>query len=109
MTRKIQAGLADTSTGFASFQPGGVCLSLKVQPRASKNQIGEVVANELKIKITAAPVDSAANDALIHFLAQVFDCPRSALRLIRGHTSRHKKVMVSGMNLEAVLGKLRLK
>jgi uncharacterized protein len=105
MTPKLQGS---GGTGFATLQPGGVCLSLKVQPRASKNQIGEAVGNELKIRITAPPVDSAANDALIVFLAQVFDCPRSALRLIRGHASRHKKIMVSGMNLEAVLGKLRL-
>jgi uncharacterized protein (TIGR00251 family) len=91
---------------FVIGQPGGVCLSLKVQPRASKNEIGEVAGNELKVKITAPPVDSAANEALICFLAQVLDCPRSALRLIRGQASRHKKVMVFGMNVEGVLKKL---
>ena len=84
----------------------GVCLSLKVQPRASKNEIGEAVGDELKIKVTAPPVDSAANEAVIRLLAEVLDCPRGSVQLLRGQTSRHKQVLIQGLSAEAVLAKL---
>ena len=93
---------------FLKAGPDGVCLSLKVQPRASKNEIGEVANGELKIKVTAPPVDAAANEALLRLLAECLHCPRGAVQLIRGQTSRHKQVLIRGMSAEAVLEKLRL-
>ena len=91
---------------FLKPMPEGVYLSLKVQPRASKNAIGEVQGNELKVKVTAPPVDSAANNALVEFLAQTLSCPRSAIRIIRGQTSRHKQVLIAGMPATEVAGRL---
>lgn len=87
-------------------QPDGVVLSLKVQPRASCNEIGEVLGNELRVKVTAPPVDAAANEAVLRFLAESLDCPRRLIELIRGHTSRHKMVKVHGVSVEFVLKKL---
>lgn len=75
---------------------GGTLLSVKLQPRASKNEIGEPLGDELKIKVTAPPVDAAANQALVELLAETLDCPRSRVELIRGHTSRHKTVLLHG-------------
>jgi len=83
-----------------------VRLSLKVHPRASKNAIGDVANGELKIKVTVPPVDSAANEALLRLLAECLDCPRGAVQLIRGQTSRHKQVLIRGMGAEVVLDKL---
>jgi uncharacterized protein (TIGR00251 family) len=83
-----------------------VLLSLKVQPRASKNEIGEVVGAELKVKVTAPPVDSAANEAVLRLLAEKLGCPRGAVQLLRGATSRHKQVLVVGMKAEEVAAKL---
>jgi uncharacterized protein (TIGR00251 family) len=91
---------------FLRPHPQGVCLSVKVQPRASRNEIGEAAAAELKIKVTAPPVDSAANEALLKLLADALDCPRGAVQLLRGQTSRHKQILVRGMTGEAVLKKL---
>ena len=54
---------------FLRETSGGTLLSVKLQPRASKNEIGEPLGNELKIKVTAPPVDAAANQALIELLA----------------------------------------
>ena len=51
-----------------------VHLHVKAQPRASRNEIGEVLGSELKIKITAPPVDSAANEALLKFFAELLGC-----------------------------------
>ena len=52
------------------MQPDGeIWIAVKVQPRASANEVVGEIGNELKIKVTAPPVDSAANEALIRFLA----------------------------------------
>jgi uncharacterized protein (TIGR00251 family) len=75
---------------------GGTLLSVKLQPRASKNEIGEALGDELKIKVTAPPVDAAANQALVNFLAEKLDCPRGKVELLRGHASRHKKLLLHG-------------
>jgi len=91
---------------FIQIRPEGVVLSLKIQPRASKNAIGEVLGNELKVKVTAPPVDSAANEALVAFLAETLACPKSAIRILRGQTSRHKQVLVTGVTHEAILKSL---
>jgi uncharacterized protein (TIGR00251 family) len=91
---------------FLQAHENGVYLAIKVQPRASKNEIGEVLGNELKIKVTAPPVDAAANEAVLCLLTQALDCPRSAVQLARGQTSRHKLVFLRGMTLAEVAKKL---
>ncbi len=91
---------------YLQTRPDGVVLLLKVQPRASKNEIGEPLGGELKVKVTAPPVDAAANEALVRLLAETLGCPRNAVKLVRGHTSRHKQVWVQGMRTEDVASKL---
>ena len=91
---------------FLSAHRDGILLAVKLQPRASKNEIGAPLGGELKIKVTAPPVDAAANQALIEFLAEKLDCSRGKLELIRGHTSRHKTVMLHGFKSEDILPKL---
>lgn len=95
--------------GFLTIQTDGVVLALKVTPRAPRNEIGEPLGNELRVKVTAPPVDAAANEALIRFLAECFDCPRSKVQLMRGQTSRHKVVKLLGVSAEAVAAKLACK
>ena len=87
---------------FLKETAGGTLLSVKLQPRASKNEIGEPLADELKIKVTAPPVDAAANQALIELLAETLGCPRGRVALIRGHTSRHKTVLLHGFKPDEV-------
>ena len=87
---------------FLRAHPNGVCLSVKAQPRASTNEIGEPAGAELKIRVTALPVASAANAALVELLAETLDCPRGAVQLIAGHASRHKKVLIRGMSPERI-------
>src|SRR5438034_5314975 len=91
---------------FLRVQPDGVLLSIKLQPRASANEIGEPLGNELRIKVTAPPVDSAANEALIRLLAEKLDCSRSCVELVRGQTSRHKLVRLHAFTANEVLKKL---
>jgi uncharacterized protein (TIGR00251 family) len=95
-----------TAPSFLHAQGDAVLLSVKLQPRASKNEIGDALGNELRIKVTAPPVDAAANEALLRLLADTLDHPRSRLELIRGNTSRHKVVKIHGLTLEAIAAKL---
>ena len=52
----------------------------------------------MKIQVTAPPVDAAANEALLRLLAEALACPRGAVQLVRGNTSRHKQVAVRGLS-----------
>jgi uncharacterized protein (TIGR00251 family) len=88
---------------FLRETSGGTLLSVKLQPRASKNEIGEPLGDELKIKVTAPPVDAAANQALIELLADTLGCSRGKVELIRGQTSRHKTLMLHGFTPDTVL------
>ncbi|HEX7859600.1 MAG TPA: DUF167 family protein [Verrucomicrobiae bacterium] len=81
---------------------GGIYLNIKVQPRASRNQIQGVHGNELKVSVTAPPVDSAANAALLEFLAEQLEVSKSAVRLVRGNTLRHKTIFVAGTRADSV-------
>jgi uncharacterized protein (TIGR00251 family) len=91
---------------FLRATSGGVLLFAKLQPRASKNEIGEPLGDELKIKVTAPPVDAAANQALIELLAETLGCSRGKVELIRGHTSRHKTILLHGFKPEDIWQKL---
>jgi len=82
--------------------PGGTLLAIKLQPRASANEIGEALGDELKIKVTAPPVDSAANESLVKFLAGHLGCAKNRVELLRGQTSRHKTVKLHGFTAEEV-------
>ncbi|HVU28181.1 MAG TPA: DUF167 domain-containing protein [Verrucomicrobiae bacterium] len=84
---------------FLKETSGDILLSVKLQPRASKNEIGEPLGDELKIKVTAPPVDSAANEALIGLLAEKLHCARGRIEIIRGQTSRHKTVLLHGFKM----------
>ncbi len=93
---------------YLKAHPDGTLLAVKVIPRASRNEVGNAIGSELKIKVTAPPVDSAANRAVIEFLAETTGCAKSAMSLLRGETARHKILLVRGLTpeeLERRLGK----
>jgi uncharacterized protein (TIGR00251 family) len=75
---------------------GGTRLRLKVQPRARRDEVGPVEAGALRVRVTAPPVDAAANEAVCRLLAEHLGCRRGDIRLVRGSTSRQKVVEVWG-------------
>jgi len=95
-----------STPAFLRVQADGILLSIKLQPRATANQVGEPLGDELRMKVTAPPVDAAANKALVKLLADILDCPRNRVELVRGHTSRHKVIKIFGLSEEAVLARL---
>ena len=85
---------------------GFVRIQVRVIPRSSKNSI---VWEEgaLKVRLTAPPVDGAANEALIALLAQCLGLPKRDIQIVYGTTGRHKTVEIMGMTVEAVEQKIR--
>jgi uncharacterized protein (TIGR00251 family) len=73
-------------------------LSIRIQPRASKNEIVMMEGGGLKIRLTAPPVDGAANEALVKFLADTLSIPKSRVEIVSGQTSRAKIVRISGID-----------
>jgi hypothetical protein len=75
-----------------------VVLSVRVHPRARKNQINHILSDgTVKISLTAPPVEGKANQALINFLSQLLDIPREQLTILAGAGARNKLVSVSGL------------
>jgi uncharacterized protein (TIGR00251 family) len=95
-----------TIPGFLHPQPDGTLLSVKLQPRASANEISGPLGAELRIKVTAPPVEAAANEALVELLADRLGCGRGQVELVRGHRSRHKVVKLHGFRPEEIFAKL---
>lgn len=91
---------------YLRAQSDGVLVSIKLQPRASANEVSGPLGAELRVKVTAPPVDAAANEALVRLLAETLDCPRNRVELVRGQTSRHKTVKVYGLSADTVAEKL---
>jgi uncharacterized protein (TIGR00251 family) len=79
---------------LCSVTEDGIILNLHIQPRASKNQVCGMQDNALKIRLTSPPVDGAANKLCREFLADLFDVPKSAVEILTGETSRHKRVRI---------------
>ena len=77
-------------------------LSVRIQPRASKNGVTRMEDGSLKIRLTAPPVDGAANEALVKFLSETLSVSKSQVEIVTGHTSREKRVKISGMSDEDV-------
>jgi uncharacterized protein (TIGR00251 family) len=84
----------------------GCFLSIKAQPRSYKETLVGVENGELKLRVKAPPVDGAANEAVLRFLANALGVAITNLSVERGHASRHKVVYIRGMDVQKVLGAL---
>ncbi|MHB8845329.1 MAG: DUF167 domain-containing protein [Nitrospirota bacterium] len=87
----------------------GVTFSVRIQPRASKNGASRMEDGSLKIRLTAPPVDGAANEALIAYLAKALAVSKSSVEILSGHTSREKRLRISGVNGEDIDRLLNIK
>jgi hypothetical protein len=79
--------------------PEGVSLAVKVIPRAGVTRVAGTREGRLLIRLAAAPVDGAANDALIQFLCGIFDVPARHIAVVSGVHSRNKLVAIAGMTV----------
>ena len=80
-----------------------VRFAVRVQPRASRSEIAGVHGDALKIRLSAPPVDGAANDALVELMAGSLGVTKRAVRIVSGEQSHSKVVEVEGVTAAAVL------
>jgi len=85
---------------------GTVSFPVRVQPRASKDEIAGEMNGALKVRLRAPAVEDRANEALIEFLAQLLKTPKSAVRILAGERSRTKRVEIRGVTKQQILGLL---
>jgi uncharacterized protein (TIGR00251 family) len=86
---------------------GAVRFEVRAKPRAKKSKLVGSRGDAIAIALAAPPVDGAANDELIRFLAQVLGIPRRSVELVRGESSREKLVAVTGVAAAEVEARLR--
>jgi len=86
----------------------GVRLRLRVLPRASKSELAGIRGDALCVRLTAPPVEGAANRALLRFLAERLGVRPTALRILSGLTGRQKLVEVEGLSPESAKARLGL-
>jgi hypothetical protein len=79
-----------------------VVFKVQVVPRASRSEVVGEYNGSLRIRIAAPPVDGAANEELIRVLAKTFKVPRSAVKLVSGHSSKIKQVSIEASTNEIV-------
>ncbi|MDO5054282.1 DUF167 family protein YggU [Pasteurella oralis] len=82
-------------TTFAVEKHGeSLRLRIFLQPKASKDHIIGLHGNELKVTITAPPIDGQANAHLLKFLSKTFKVPKSSIVLEKGELNRHKQILI---------------
>ena len=79
---------------FIEETNNGIILKVFIQPRSSKNMIAGQHGDTLKIKLTAPPVDGAANKMCIQYLAKWLNVPKSSIEILSGHSSRTKRLLL---------------
>jgi uncharacterized protein (TIGR00251 family) len=87
----------------------GLRFAIHVQPRASRTEIAGMHGEALKVRLSAPPVDGAANDALVDFLSEHFAVPRRTITIVSGAQSRAKIVEIAGLTAAEARRLLNLK
>jgi uncharacterized protein (TIGR00251 family) len=85
---------------------GAAVFSVRVQPRASKDEIAGEMDGALKVRPRAPAVEDRANEALVEFLAEVLIRPKSAVRILSGERSRTKRMEIRGVTRQQILALL---
>jgi len=81
-------------------------ISVRVQPRAARNEVAGMYGGAIRIRLTAPPVDNAANEALVKFLAGRLGVPRHRVRVVAGLSSHSKIVEFDGGDAQAIMAAL---
>ena len=85
---------------------GAAVFLVRVQPRASKDEIAGEMGEALKVRLRAPAVEDRANEALVEFLARLLKTPKSAVRILSGERSRTKRIEIRGVTQQQILALL---
>lgn len=100
MKNRTSSNSSRSKFPFLTESPKGVFISVRLQPRSSRNAIDGVQGDSLKIRLTSPPVEGEANKALIEFLSKLIGIKKSSLEIDIGLKSRDKRVRVEGADLK---------
>ena len=81
----------------------GLEIQLHVLPRAKRSELAGLHNGAMKIRVTAPPVDDAANRAIIEFFANLLDVPKSGIQILAGAKSRDKTIQIKGLKINRFL------
>lgn len=84
----------------------GIDLLVRVQPRARSCALAGIHGGALKVKVTAPPVDQAANRALVEFFASMLEIPKSRIAIVTGERSRVKTLRIAGIGEQEFLRRI---
>jgi uncharacterized protein YggU (UPF0235/DUF167 family) len=98
----------DAPTFAARDEPGRVVLTIRVTPRARRDALAVAANGNLRAWLRSAPVDGAANAALVALLADRLSLPRRVIVILRGETARVKQIAIAGQTSETLRQRLRL-
>ena len=76
----------------------GIVIEVKVEPRSSQKRIAGIMDNVVKVKLTAPPVDGAANEQLIEIISEATGIRKSAIKILKGTSSKRKTVEIKGVD-----------
>lgn len=79
----------------------GIIANIKISPNSKRNEIIKTDA-EVKIKITAQPIDGKANKALIEYLSKEFKIPKTSIQILKGETSKEKTILFKTSDNEKI-------
>ena len=77
----------------------GICMNVRVIARARKTELAGTRDDALLVRLNAPPVDGAANEELVAFIASIFGVPRRNVAILSGARSRHKALRVTGIDV----------
>ncbi len=83
--------------------PGGVTFSVRVVPRSSRNEVAGASGGVLRVKLTAPPVEGAANRALVLFLSEKLGVAKSNITILTGQTGRAKAIRIEGIDKKVLI------
>ncbi len=94
--------------GAPTIREEAVTIEVRVVPRASRDAVAGFAGRAVRVRLTAPPLENRANEALVRFLAQTLDVPRSRVEIVAGSKGRNKIVRIAGLSRAEVFARLRL-
>ncbi len=101
------SGPRDSLRARGAAEPSAT-LTVRVQPRSSRDGVGDLSGGVLRIRLTAPPVENRANEALVRFLAGALGVPRASVEIVAGDRGRNKIVRVRGITSQELCERLGL-
>ena len=93
---------SNSPPSFIKKHPQGWVIQVVAAPRAKRSSFVGLHGGAPRISVAAPPTDGKANQELVRFLAEFLDVAKQSIQLLRGDSSKHKNLLISGVTLEAL-------